>query len=158
MGIIRLIKPGLFIYECARIMILAVYTLFQPSDPGGFPRFIYTAPAVLFPLMALFIWLDASRYRVYLPLFAAGKCIGLFLLLCWSIITGITMTAGPSGIFLTELVILGGDLLSLTAILFIMKNSKKEVSAVKTADTSAIDDIKTPSISKSTETQALEEK
>jgi len=115
---------------------LAVYTLFQPLDPGGFPRFIYTAPAVLFPLMALFIWLDASRYRAYLHLFAAGKCIGLFLLLGWSVIARFTMTMEAYGIALTEWIILGGDFLALAAILFIIKN----------------DNIKL------TETQALEEK
>jgi hypothetical protein len=127
MGIIRIIKPGLFIYECIRIMILAVYTLFQPSDPGGFPRFIYTAPAVLFPLMALFIWLDISRYRAYLPLFAAGKCIGVLLLACWSVITGLTMTTEASGIVLTEWAMLGGDLLAMAAILFIIKNDNKKM-------------------------------
>ena len=106
---------------------MAVYTLFQPLDPDGFPRFVYTAPAVLFPLMALFIWLDTSRYRVYLPLFAAGKCIGLFLLVCWSVITGFTMTMEASGIVLTEWAILGGDLLALAAILFIIKNDNKKL-------------------------------
>jgi len=34
--------------------------------------------AVLFPLMALFIWLDSVRYKAYIPLFIAGKCVGIF--------------------------------------------------------------------------------
>ena len=112
---------------------MAVYTLFQPLDPAGFPRLIYTAPAVLFPLMALFIWLDTSRYRVYLPLFAAGKCIGFFLLLCWSIIAGFTVSIEASGIFIAELILLIGDLLALTAVLFIIKNdnNKLEIQALE---------------------------
>jgi hypothetical protein len=73
---------------------------------------------------------------VYLPLFAAGKCIGLFLLVCWSVITSFSMSMEASGIFLAEWIMLSGDLLTLAAILLIIKNDN----------------------SKLTETQALEEK
>jgi NADH:ubiquinone oxidoreductase subunit 2 (subunit N) len=38
--------------------------------------------------MAIFILLDSSRYRVYIPLFTAGKIIGLFSLLGFPIIAG----------------------------------------------------------------------
>ena len=112
---------------------MAVYTLFQPLDPAGFPRLVYTAPAVLFPLMALFIWLDISRYRVYLPLFAAGKCIGLFLLICWSLITYFNVSIETSGIFIAELIMLTGDLLALAAVLFIIKRdyNKLETQALE---------------------------
>jgi len=127
MGMIRFVKPALFVYECVRIVFLAVYTLFQPSDPAGFPRFIYTAPAVLFPLMALFIWLDISRYRVYLPLFAAGKCIGLFLIVCWSLITRFTAAVEPYGAAMAKWVMLSGDMLAVAAVLFIIKNDNDKL-------------------------------
>jgi len=35
------------------------------------------ASVSLFPLMAFFILLDGARYKVYIPLFIAGKCIGI---------------------------------------------------------------------------------
>jgi len=126
MGIIRLIKPGLFIYECIRVLILAAFVLFQPADPTGFPRLIFAAPGTLFPLMALFIWLDISRYRAYLPLFAAGKSIGIFSLLAWAIFSGqFTVTSVLSGDVDAEWVLLCGDLLAMAAILFIIKNERR---------------------------------
>jgi formate hydrogenlyase subunit 3/multisubunit Na+/H+ antiporter MnhD subunit len=38
--------------------------------------------------MAIFIWLDSIRYKVYIPLFTAGKFIGLFSLLSFPVIAG----------------------------------------------------------------------
>jgi len=35
----------------------------------------------LFLLMAIFICLDSARYKVYMPLFIAGKCIGILSLI-----------------------------------------------------------------------------
>jgi formate hydrogenlyase subunit 3/multisubunit Na+/H+ antiporter MnhD subunit len=42
----------------------------------------------LFPLMAFFIYLDSTRFKVYIPLFTAGKFIGIFSILGFPIIAG----------------------------------------------------------------------
>lgn len=78
---------------------------------------VFAAPCVLFPLMALFIWLDADRYRAFTPLFIAGKSISAFILLGWFIITGqVTMFEG---------FVLSGDLFALALILIIKKDFNK---------------------------------
>ena len=126
----------LFIYESIRVLILAAFVFFQPVDPSGFPRLVFAVSGALFPIMALFIWLDISRYRAYLPLFAAGKCIGLFSLLVWSFVSrNITMTEGVPGIVIAERALLSGDLFAMAAVLLIIKD-----------------------VYKMTETQTLEEK
>jgi len=126
MRLISFLKPGLFIYECLRILILTLILVFQGGDSGHFIRVLFTAPSALFPLMALFIWLDTDRYNVYLPLFAAGKGIGIFLELGWSIISQQATIIGSSNIsvVLTQL-ILSGDLFALAACLMIIKDVRK---------------------------------
>jgi hypothetical protein len=89
MRIIRLIRPGLFIYECIRIAVLVVFLVhLGRSGLLPFNVLIFATPCALFPLMALFLWLDFSRYSAYLPLYLSGKCICVLLLSGWSIITG----------------------------------------------------------------------
>ena len=128
MGIVRLIKPGLFIYECIRILILAIFVFFQPSDPAGFPRLIFAAPGALFPLMALFIWMDVSRYRTYLPLYMAGKCISLFSLVVWAFISrSLFITGELSGVVVAEWLLLSGDLFAMAAALLIIKDVNKPI-------------------------------
>jgi len=87
---------------------------------------IFTAPAVLFPLMALFIWLDIEKYRTYLPLFTAGKFVGLFILTGWSIISQqVTIIWNSNGIADFIRLILCGDLFALAAVLIIIRNIRK---------------------------------
>lgn len=91
---------------------------------------VFTASAVLFPLMALFIWLDAERYKVYLPLLVVGKCVGLFILVGWSIVSRhITIIWNSiwntDGIANFIRLILCGDLFALAIILFIIRHIKK---------------------------------
>ena len=95
------------------------------TDVSGY--FVYAAPGVLFPLMALFIWLDSGRYRAYLPLFAAGKCIGISTLLGWSIVSGQVTIIGRvfGAAVLAELAFVSGDLLALAAVLLIYKDNRK---------------------------------
>jgi len=50
---------------------------------GVFPYLVYCAPAVLFPIMDFFLWLDKQSYRPYLYLYSAGKIISLAALLTW---------------------------------------------------------------------------
>jgi len=134
MKLIQLIKPGLFLYECLRIMLLAAVLILRSNGNDILMPLVYTAPSALFPIMALFIWLDSERYRAYLPLFTAGKCIGITSLLGWSIVSSqFTMI----GVFMTvvvfaEFVILCGDLLAMAAVFLVFKNNKKndEINAV----------------------------
>jgi hypothetical protein len=91
---------------------------------------VYAAPCALFPLMALFVWLDVCRYRNYLPLFLAGKCVSIAALLVWFIVSRqVTMFEGlsiSSGIVLVELALLSGDLLSIAAVLLIARGAQIE--------------------------------
>ena len=127
MVIVRLIKPGLFIYECLRILVLCYVLVMRSNEAGVSAQLAYTAPGVLFPLMALFIWLNPVRYRTYLPLFAAGKCIGISAILGWSIVSGqVTMIGRVFGTAVfAELVFICGDLLALAAVLLIYNDNRK---------------------------------
>ena len=121
MGINRLLKPGLFLYECIRIIFMAAVVVLSPGGNEILPRLIFMAPGVLFPLMALFIWLDVQRYRAYLPLFAAGKCIAIFTLLIWSIFSR-HFTIGRESLW----GLLSGDFFALAAVLMINKYVNKK--------------------------------
>ena len=114
--------------------------LFFLQLPGSdiSPWLTFTANSVLFPLMALFIWLDISRYKPYLPLFIAGKCIGIVSLLGWFIpfIKG-TINIELYAVFMgVDIIFLSGDLLALAAILMISKdvwNLKEKPAAIDTS-------------------------
>ena len=83
----RPLRAGLFIYECARILFLAGAFAAQGQGPDGglaaFPWLACVAANALFPLMTLFLLLDSSRYGVYAPLYAAGKCVSFFSAVGW---------------------------------------------------------------------------
>jgi len=122
MRIIQLIKPVLFLYECLRTMILAVVLLLKSNGYDFFGQLTYTAPSALFPLMALFIWLNQERYSAYLPLFLAGKCIVFITSLVFSIISGqVTMIGGLMGFDLVFIF----DILAIIAALLIYRDNKK---------------------------------
>ena len=116
MKVVSIVKPVLFIYECIRILVLAGYMILQGYNSSNFTNMVFAAASVLFPLMVLFLCLDTIRYRAYVPLFTAGKCIGIFTLLLFSIISmRLTMIGG---------VLLSGDFFALAAILLIGKDVK----------------------------------
>ncbi|MDR2965565.1 MAG: hypothetical protein LBU88_07300 [Treponema sp.] len=127
MGIIRYLKPGFFIYECFRITILAFTLVYILPGTSALLWMGIAAPQALFPLMALFICLDTKKHKVYLPLYIAGKSIGIISLLSWSIIFGRTkLIGGYSGAFiLAELILLAGDLFTLAAALLIQSSLRK---------------------------------
>jgi len=137
-----LIKPGLFVYECVKILILAAFVALQPAisaamlsnDLTSFPVLVFASSGALFPIMALFICLDTSRYKAYLPLFIAGKSISIISFLGWSIIIRrLTMIKEFSAVVFAEWLLLCGDLLALAAIILIYKESEKiaETSAME---------------------------
>ena len=127
MGIIRLLRPGLFVYECVRILLLAFTLVFIMPETSAIPWLAFTASGALFPLMALFMWIDADRYKTYLPLFIAGKCIGIFSLLCWTVVSGrFTMFEDFYGIYvIVDLVFLSGDLFALAVALLMFRDTQK---------------------------------
>jgi len=122
---IRILKPGLFLYECLKILAIFTVLIIQRNDNGLFLKMVLAAPAVLFPLMGLFIWLDTNRYKAYLPLFTAGKCISLFLTAGWLIVSQqVTMLGNIfKAVIYAEAALFGGDLFALTAVLLIMKDN-----------------------------------
>jgi hypothetical protein len=138
MGTGRSLRFGLFIYECLRVFpLMGAFIALQASDSTATPWLIYASPCALFPLMTLFLWLDLSRYRNYLPLLLAGKCVSITVLLVWFIISGqVTMIEDFSNsVVLIELVLIGGDLLSIAAVLLILRGVKKEeVASVQDTD------------------------
>ena len=71
--------------------------------------------------MALFLWINAVRYREYLPLFITGKVIGIFTLFCWSLITQETTITAH---FFNEMLLVSCDLFALAAIVIIIKDVK----------------------------------
>jgi len=76
--------------------------------------------------MALFIMLDTGRYKVYLPLFAAGKSIGILLGALWSIISiRVTMGKGLHISAVFAQLMLSGDLFALAAVIAIIKYIQK---------------------------------
>jgi len=87
---------------------------------------VLAAPAVLFPIMALFIWLDSNRYKAYLPLMAAGKIIGLFILLGYSIISqrGTMIEESTVSANFYDL-LLCGDLFALAVVLMLIREDSK---------------------------------
>jgi len=122
MRIIQLIKPGLFLYECLRIMILAAALVINSNSSNIFGQLVYAAPSALFPLMALFIWLNQEHYSAFLPLFLAGKCIVFLTSLVFSIISGQVTIIGRLLDF--DLVFIF-DILAIIAALLIYRENKK---------------------------------
>ena len=114
MKVVSIVKPVLLVYECIRILVLAGLMILQGNNSSNFLNMAFAVTSVLFPLMALFLCLDAIRYRAYIPLFLAGKCIGVFTLLVYSIISlRLTMTGG---------FLLSGDFFALAAITLIRRD------------------------------------
>ena len=110
--------------ECIKLMVIALVIIIQGNVPGLFTKILLAAPGALFPLMALFVWLDTARYKEYPPLFLAGKCIGIFLLLIWFIVfSQVTIIGRIFGFAVyAEGLILCGDLISLGAVFLISKD------------------------------------
>ena len=119
-------------------MILVAVLILRSNGDNFLGLLAYTAPSALFPLMALFIWLNSQRYRAYLPLFAAGKCIWISTLLGWSIVSGqVTMMGRFLGASVfAEIVLICGDLLSIIIVLLVYRDNRinSEIKAVTTTE------------------------
>ncbi|MCL1991710.1 MAG: hypothetical protein FWG66_02040 [Spirochaetes bacterium] len=90
-------------------------------QPG--PWLLFAAPNMLFPLMALFLWLDFFKYEAYVPLFIVGKFVCIFSTISWLLVSAIGSTTFWPGTRAFELVFLGSDLLAVVVFRFILKNT-----------------------------------
>jgi hypothetical protein len=134
MLLIRILKPALFVYECIRIVALTFILIYLFYGTSSVTWFAFTAPGALFPIMALFLWIDTANFKAYIPLYIAGKCIGLFSLALWSVMSKQNMIIGWNYLFYIppETAILFGDLLALAAIFIIFMNFQKSLNKQET--------------------------
>ena len=120
---------GLFIVECARFSFLTGgLVILRHNAEAVFPWQMYAAANALFVLMALFLWLDASKYSVYVPLHISGKSLSLFCEIAGGIaflgqISFFEPGIGNSLRILAVLVII--DMISLVLALFVCIKNKK---------------------------------
>ena len=116
----RPLRLVLCVYECMRLAFLAgAYRLLQPEGTAAFPWLALITPGAMFLLMALFWMLDISLYRVFCPLYMAGKGLGIITTLFWLFFTKSYMISELYFHGIEELAVLGltmflllGDMLS----------------------------------------------
>jgi hypothetical protein len=86
MDIYRPLRWVVFLYELFRLgLLVGFFAVLAPREEAGavFPYVVYVTANGLYPLMALFIWRDLEQYRNYLPLYGAGKILGVFCFYLW---------------------------------------------------------------------------
>ena len=119
MKLVSLVKPGLLIIEIIKMVIIAAILVLEARNKSILQLVLFAAQGALFPIMALFLCLNTVRYREYIPLYIAGKCIGIILLLGWSLFSRqVTMIAEH----LNVMSLLSIDLFALAAILTVRKD------------------------------------
>ena len=118
--LLYIVKILLFIFELARMIIIITVISQQQLNIAGLSGLIYITPGVLFPLMALFIFFNCSKYRVYMQLFTAGKAISLLTITAALIINKNSLFSGLDSLLLY------GDILALSLILIITQMEDKE--------------------------------
>ncbi|MCA1949785.1 MAG: phosphoethanolamine transferase CptA [Treponema sp.] len=105
MKIHRPLGLSVLVYEVVRMVILLVLSV--SLEPSGFvgPALIgyLLAPQILFALIALFVWIDETRYRDYVSLYVAGKTLLVWAGLLWlfssfkTIVKALMMYTGTAG-------------------------------------------------------------
>jgi hypothetical protein len=116
--------PGalLLLYDCARFgLVLGFF-----NDRAA----VFLSVNALFPVMDFFLLCDAAKYRVYGPLYAAGKAFCIFSAALWTLLS-LTPGArelrfplfGPDPTVLFVLTMLGADTVSLIIRLFMHNRS-----------------------------------
>ena len=80
----RPLRTGLCVYEGLRLIFLVgAFIVLQPEGDFIFPWLTAITPGALFLLMALFWRLNMARYRVYCPLYIAGKGLSIATTVLW---------------------------------------------------------------------------
>ena len=118
------------VYECMRLVFLTgVFMVLQPEGETPFPWLTLVTPGALFFLMALFWLLDISRYRLFCPLYLAGKGFSVITAILWLLYSGSAMIRGLIYSPLTLIITVGiafflylGDMLSAWAAMKLMRN------------------------------------
>ncbi|MCL2185918.1 MAG: hypothetical protein FWB86_08730 [Treponema sp.] len=127
MKLTSFLKLGLFFYELIRTLYLVINLILQASDSSIFIKMIFASQGALLPLAALFLCLNTTRFKEYIPLYIAGKSIGIFTLLMWSLISQGNQMIGDR---IGEMTLVAFDLFSL-AIILIIKNDFKNAQEIK---------------------------
>jgi len=118
MDVSKPLSAALFLYECIRLLLLAVF-LFIVSPLGNgissgigafFPYMVYISSNALFPLMAMFVWLRPDEYRNYITLYMAGKIIAVVSFYVWVIFSSREGLSGAENIA-RSITLLGGSIL-----------------------------------------------
>jgi len=122
MKVVSFLKLGLFLYELLRTLYLVINLILQANNSLIFIQALFATQGVLFPLMALFLCLNTERYKEYLPLYIAGKSIGVFSILMWALISQGNYMIGKH---IGEMSIAAFDLFSLVVILIIKRDIQK---------------------------------
>jgi len=131
MKLISLLKPLLFVYEVIRIIIIAILLILKANDSSQQMMMIFAVQGAIFPIMTLFLCLNTVRYREYIPLYIAGKAIGVFAILCWLLFTRQgTMIGG----FVSDIILGSFDLLAIAAILVIKDDINNSALDMLTTD------------------------
>jgi len=138
MNIIRILKPALLVYEVLKIVVFAATLVIDAGNKSIFLMAFFTAQGVLFPIMALFLCLDSDRYKEYIPLYIAGKSIGIVILLGWSLFSRqVTMIGG----LFSAMSLLSFELFAMSVI-FIIKRDIIRSDIMRSID--AQDDLNRP--------------
>ena len=95
MEIYRPLRAGLFFYDVSRLLLLVIIIFIVPEGSGFpfgsyesgilFPHVVFLSANSLFPLMALFLWLNLEEHKNYLSLYIAGKIIGTVSFYAWEL-------------------------------------------------------------------------
>jgi hypothetical protein len=99
--------------------LVGAFVLLQPEGAVPFPWLALITPGAMFLLMALFWRLNRTRYRVYAPLYLAGKGLSIITVMFWIffvkgymikelLFSGVALVIVPGVVFFLML----GDMLS----------------------------------------------
>ena len=125
----RPLKIALCIYDGMRlIFLMGVFIVLQPGQGSVFPWLAVISPGALFFLMALFLLMDISQYRMYCPLYLAGKGFSVAATIFWIVsinsetisellLNNVALAIVPGIVFFMVL----GDLLSALLIIKLTK-------------------------------------
>jgi hypothetical protein len=112
------------------VFLTGVFMVLQPEGETPFPWLALITPGALFFLMALF-WLQDPRYRLFCPLYLAGKGFSVVTFMFWLFFTEDDMIRELVYGFQARYIALGtvlflllGDLLSVWTVVLIMKGGK----------------------------------
>ena len=115
----------LLIYEFTRLyLLLAVFIVLRPVGEKPFPWLVLITPGAMFLLMALFWYLDVSRYRLFCPLYLAGKGLSVITAVFWLFFEKTGMIRGLLNDNTALLVLILGDLISIWVAVRFMKDKE----------------------------------